>query len=525
MKENISKEEAVGEEGKEKKNQATVLVNLCDGAIFFNDSDGTAYVTIGIDGTFRTWPVRSSELRSWLCRQYFARHGRTASSQPLQDAIGTLEGKGLFEGPTRDVKVRIFDEGDRIFLDLGNDKWEAVSITKSGWSIVPNDSRFRRPSGMRPLPTPTQMGDFKVLKHFVNLADEADWRLLVGFILGTFRGHGPFPILSLQGEQGSAKSTTARLIRSVIDPNAAPLRAIPKTVEDLMIAARNGWLLVFDNLSHIPEWMSDAFCRLATGGGFSTRKLYENHGEVLFDSVRPVILNGIEEFIVRSDLADRAILLNLPTIKPKRRKTEEQLRESWEIGLPLILGGFCNLCSMALKSSETLVLSDLPRMADFVRWVSAAHVTLGWEKETFRDDLQQNRDQNHRSILDSSLITPFIQDLAKEGWSGTPTNLFERAKATLDIQYGQGFPRTPKGMSDHLRRLVPNFRAIGITVTFSRSTARNIDIRFSPISSGGSDGCDVADDAVADVEEKTTNSQLDEYAREERAAIQGEPRV
>ena len=63
------------------------------------------------------------------------------------------------------------------------------------------------------------------------------------------------------------------MLKKLIDPCAAPDRAGPRDERDLMIRARNGWVLAFDNLSKLPDWLSDALCRLSTGGGFSTRAL------------------------------------------------------------------------------------------------------------------------------------------------------------------------------------------------------------------------------------------------------------
>jgi hypothetical protein len=56
-------------------------------------------------------------------------------------------------------------------------------------------------------------------------------------------------------------------------------------------------LLAFDNLSGLPAWLSDALCRLASGGSFAVRQLYTNDDEVLFQAARPILLNGIEDVI------------------------------------------------------------------------------------------------------------------------------------------------------------------------------------------------------------------------------------
>src|SRR5262249_55588755 len=157
-----------------------------------------------------------------------------------------------------------------------------VQMTATGWRIISNPPvRFRRAKGMLPLPAPVSGGDLDALRMFVNIGTDADWHLFVAWLLASFRPEGPYPLLVLHGEQGSAKSTTARIARMILDPNVTPLRADPRDARDVMIAATNGWLLAFDNLSVLRGWLSDALCRLSTEGGFSTRELYTDQDEVL----------------------------------------------------------------------------------------------------------------------------------------------------------------------------------------------------------------------------------------------------
>jgi hypothetical protein len=102
-------------------------------------------------------------------------------------------------------------------------------------------------------------------------------------------------LLAISGEQGSAKTVLSKLLKSLVDPNVAPVRAPAREERDLMIAANNGYLLAFDNLSGLPFWLSDALCRLATGGSFAVRQLYTDDEEVLFQAARPILLNSIEK--------------------------------------------------------------------------------------------------------------------------------------------------------------------------------------------------------------------------------------
>jgi hypothetical protein len=127
---------------------------------------------------------------------------------------------------------------------------------------------------MLPLPYPREGGSITSLRGFVNVANDDDWALLLAWLVAAFRPHGPYPVLVLHGEQGSAKSTVARVLRALVDPGTASLRSEPRDARDLIISATNGWCVALDNLSHLPVWLSDAICSLATGGGFGTRELF-----------------------------------------------------------------------------------------------------------------------------------------------------------------------------------------------------------------------------------------------------------
>ena len=161
---------------------------------------------------------------------------------------------------------------------------------------------------------------------------------------------GRYPVLEVDGEHGCAKSTGCRVIRSLIDPNRADLRTGPREERDLIISAKNSWMLGFDNLSSIPAWLSDALCRLSTGGGYAARELYSDTDEVIIDVQRPVICNGINELAQRSDLLDRTLRITMPVIREDQRRTEREFWSAFEQATPAILGGIFVAVSAALRN-------------------------------------------------------------------------------------------------------------------------------------------------------------------------------
>ncbi len=285
-----------------KRSQADLLVDLADEVDLFHDRGGEAYATIPVGDHRETHAVRTRGFRDWMARRFYETHGKAPGSQAVQDAITVLEGIAKFSGPECDVAARLAAANDSIYLDLANDGWEVVEITAKGWRIETDPSvRFRRPKGMVRLPRPERGGSLDELWRFVNITEPSERVLFVAWLIQALRPTGPYPALAIHGEQGSAKSTASRIARRLVDPNVAPLRSQPRSEHDLLFAATNGLVVGFDNLSNVPVWLSDALCRLSTGGGMSTRQLYSDAEESLFDAQRPVILNGITDLATRAD--------------------------------------------------------------------------------------------------------------------------------------------------------------------------------------------------------------------------------
>jgi hypothetical protein len=456
-------------EGVGNLSQAQMLIAIADSAEVFRVTDGDrAYATVDVTGHHETWPVRSRGFREWLVRNFYEIQRKPPNQQAQVDALGAIEARARFGGRAHPVAVRVAELEGAIYLDLANKKWEAVQVTPDRWQIVQNPLvKFRRPRGMLPLPRPEIGGSLAELRPFVNVEGESQWPLLAAWLVATLRPTGPYPVLTLSGEHGTAKSTTAEVLRALIDPNAAGLRAEPSDQRDVMIAATNGWCMAFDNLSHLAPWFSDCLCRLATGGGFATRELYTDAEETIFTAQRPVILNGIEEIITRPDLLDRAVIIDLPRIDESRRRTRADFWRDFEAARPRILGALLDAVAVALRRSPGLSLPLLPRMADFAVWATAAEPALGLAQGAFLVAYDRNRAAAHELVLEASHIASLLRGLAEEGdWNGTVTELLEVLEKRVDdvVRRQSTWPKNGRALSGTLRRLAPNLRAVGVEI-------------------------------------------------------------
>jgi hypothetical protein len=183
-----------------------------------------------------------------------------------------------------------------------------------------------------------------------------------------------------QEEKDLRPSPRQQVLKRLVDPSVPTLRTLPRDERDLCTGAGNAWTLACDNLSSLPPWLTDALCRLRTGGGLATCQRYTDEDEAIFDVRCPVILTGIEDLAERPDALDRASILTLKPIPDPERLTERHYWARVEAVLPGVLGALLDGVSGALRLLPAVEreLTRLPRMADFAVWAEAANRALGF---------------------------------------------------------------------------------------------------------------------------------------------------
>jgi hypothetical protein len=469
-----------GDDGDERETQAQTLLRLAAGAELTRTDDHRSYAHIPVDSHIETYEIKSQGFRRWLTRQYYGERQGPPSSEAMQGALGVLEARAQFEGAVVPVHVRVAPGPQgAVVIDLGDDSWRAVCVGPGGWDLIDRPPvRFRRPSGLRRLPTPERGGSIRDLFQYANV-DEQDRPLVVAWVTSALLPVGPYPVLALSGEHGAAKSTLARLLRRLVDPHASLLRSEPKEPRDLMISATNGWVVAIDNISALTPWMSDGLCRLATGGGLSTRQLYTDAEEIFLDAQRPVILTGIEDYAQRQDLADRCVSLHLPAIPEAARRTEAAFWTAYDADQARLLGALLDAVAGGLRLRPEVTLRTLPRMADFAVWGEAVCRATGWKSNDFLDRYADIRRDATEAALEDSQVAVAVRGYmaGRDRWEGTARELLEALPAPpADRPAAKYWPRSPRGLAGQLRRLAPALRAAGLDVAFGREHDRRLTI-------------------------------------------------
>jgi hypothetical protein len=456
-----------------KKSPTEQLLNLADSNItYFLSPLDEPHCSITINGHKETFRVNSKEFRQYLRMLHYEKHRKQVTKQTMEEVVELLEGKARFKGTAEPLFIRVAGTENKVFIDLCDKERNVLEISQDGWRITKNPPvHLIRKKSMYAISTPEREGTIQSLRRFVNFKSDDDFLLYVSWLCRSWSPKGPYPVLVLKGRSGAAKSTLMLISRLLIDPSLSPNRSAPKSDRDLFIAAANNWCLSFDNLSFCPDWLSDRFCLIATGGGYGTRKNYTDEEETIIHVARPIVLTGIHNLVTRNDLVERSIILNLPEIDESARLAEGVFWTEFMKERPAILGAMCDIVSTVLKNLDSVKTDGLPRMADFARWILAAKEALPPSPRGFLDIYRENQNALVEVALETDPMAQAVLSLMENRtvWKGTAAEALRdlgKQPVVSDKTRLPSWPKAPNKLREHLQNVEPYLLNHGITIEF-----------------------------------------------------------
>lgn len=460
-----------GEEPTGRPSQATELVAMAMRRFRLGRATTGEPFAVALDGPHVARMLRGGEdsLRAELSAIYADQKGRVPSQSSLADALQVLQGRAQRE-PATELALRVAEHAGAILVDLGDESGRVVSVSAAGWHVVDRGPvLFRRTPLIAPQPAPVSGGDLDELRSMMNLADEA-WPLLLGWLVAAFMPAIPHPIALLTGEQGAAKSTTARKLVRLLDPSSAELRSSPRDEEQWVVAANGSWVVGIDNISSIPPWLSDAFCRAVTGDGHVRRQLYTDSGLAVLSIRRVLLFTSIDPGALRGDLADRLVPLELDVISPERRREETEVLQAFDEARPRLLGALLDLVAQVLAVWPTVRPERLPRMADFGRVLAAVDAVAGTKALETYAALGKRLAFD---LIDADPVAAAVRRFVRQGatWSGTTGELFQ---VLSPADPPKAWPADATRLAGKLKRTAPALRTTGVDVSFRKSNGKRI---------------------------------------------------
>lgn len=466
-----------GSGGRESIAKKLIPLVLAAGIELFHDQRKDSFAAVPMEGGRRIFSLRSRTFSDWLFRISWIELNHVLNSEQLSGVRNVLSGKALFEGSCRELGVRCALHERAVWIDL--DGRRAVRVRPGRWEVIDKPPILFRPfAHQRPLPEPIQGGDPKLVLRFVNLRNEGDKILFLSYLVAGLVPNIPIVALIVHGLQGSAKTTLLKIVKRLLDPSAVAVRGGVHDQTEFALAASQNRVLFFDNLTSVPDWLSDALCRAVTGEGWSKRTLYSDEDATVLEYRGLVGLSGINLVSDRADLLDRALIMELEPVAPNERLQERELWRNFEAVRPHIVGGLLDALARAMQVEPGLMLRSLPRMADFARWGTAAAVGLRLSPFDFLRAYEANVGRQNQAAVDANPVAQAVLSLMMDRteWVGNPGRLLEDLERVADALHistkDRTWPRNPSWLTRRIRQVQPNLLALGIRVLDDRSGQR-----------------------------------------------------
>lgn len=430
---------------------------------FFAEVDGAA---IPLDG--KAWAA-------WVAAQYQAKYGGLVSAGMIKDTTNVLMGRPQ---RTAEVPLRVGQRGGAAWLDLGESG--SVPLAEVDDDALP--PAFFRPSGTLGMPAIEEAGPEAIeeLRAFLGFEHGHLWTCCVAWWMACLRPVAPYPVLFLQGEADSGKSTLGELLRMVVDPRGLESLGLPKGAEalrNLAIQAEHAHVLFYDNISGLDGDLSDAFCRIATGDGFAIRSLYSDRDQVVFRAARPVLFTSIVDAIVRPDLLSRSLIAQLPARATEggRRVTPAELKAGVTSRLPRVLGALV----AAARGSQPAEVPSTIRMGGPAAFAAGAERALGLPPGSVVAAYLASRAKAHETEAEDPLAEALLEYLRP----GTQVQVTYRqlldeltARAWGEQRPPAWWPTHGKALQAHLRRHAGLLRASKVTISVREEGHSNTKI-------------------------------------------------
>ena len=495
-------------EDQQKESIPQVLIKLAlANSTLFKDEFNSPHALVKIKDYYDVLSLEGTKFKRYLSKLYYDsedggnnKKNKIAGTEVLNSVVHHLQADAEFSGKTIPLHLRTAwansDTKDAIYYDMSDEKRRCIKVTKDGWKIVDNQIEvlFKRYNHLTPQVEPTISPqlvdddtdgiDSKMFEVFTNLfnvknKDDKDNTLLLlkCYIISLFIPDIPKPVLVLHGEQGGAKSTFQELIKMLVDPSTTQTFTFPRDSNEFIQQLSHNYIVYYDNVSVIPDWVSDFLCRAVTGSSFSKRALWTNDEDFYYNFKRNLGINGIDLAATKADLLDRSILMETDRIDKADRIKLQKIWDKFNKIKPQVLGYIFDILAKVLQYKEQHGEIDFPgglnRMADWEEYAEIISRCMGNTEGEFQRVYADNIGiQVDEAIASSPLSMAVIELMTGKTttWTGTPTELFETlneiAETTLKINTSKikVWPKSTSYLSRRLNSIRTNLREKGIDI-------------------------------------------------------------
>lgn len=417
-------------------------------------------------------PVSSEDFKNFCFEAVLRTQNEVAEDALLRgmQRYAIVQARKIEKAP---IWVRFGEAYGKRYLNLADDANTIVEIDANGWRVATDAPVIFRRGICQELPLPKR-GKIEDFCAFLNVQKDDMPFVLAWMVTAMYFPEQQCPILLLDGQAGSGKSSALKTIMGTIDPKVAILGGLPENESDLIAATYSAGAASFDNLSSIAK-MSDQLCRLSTGGGLSKRRLWTDNESVNYRAMKPLLLAGIDPTFYKQDLSERIMRVTLK--KPDEYMEDEKFNETLEKDRAVWLGAILDLVSLCIREVPD-VREVKSRFATYVRIGSVVAKAMGYGDGWFAEAVRQKQTVEIADVALSDYVLMYVAwSIASAGTDSGCISANSKAwldRMTQEVREGtfdapwRDVPENAKQMGNRLMGAAPELEKRGVKIARGR---------------------------------------------------------
>jgi hypothetical protein len=190
------------------------------------------------------------------------------------------------------------------------------------------------------------------LNHLLGLTNipEDCYSTVITWMVCTLFPERDQTVLEITGAETSGKSTTAWIIKSLIDPSEKSLNEVPDSLKELLTIAQANHIIAIDNADDLSESTQKRIFELLTNG-IQSQANHGNSGDAwTFTYRNPVIVVSTSSMLSHPLLAKKTISISLPNLE--EGKSFRFIEEEFLQNQPHALLELAKIAADTLRSSR-----------------------------------------------------------------------------------------------------------------------------------------------------------------------------
>ena len=455
-----------------------IVQKIAQNVKFLTSQQGDLCISVNANGIRRIYLLESTLASEFLVTYIAYSFQKILNKSDIDTIKALLRNAMIGKAPKQELFRRIYLKDGMLHYVLDFQSNRVCQISSDKIEIIENsDDPIVNLGLLLPQVEPSTPIPFKDFEHMFNISLDDFW-LLMGWMTYCLYPQKTYPLVMLNGEQGSGKTGLTKMIVGLLDPTHGMPMTFPHKDEDIFLVVDNFHLLAFDNLSDLTARLSDILCTIATGTSYARRKNYHDRELSLFTGVRPIWMNGITQLIERPDLASRTLTIYTKSIDGANRMTATRFEEEFEALHSSILATLMTTTAKAAVTLPDVSEKGLERMADFHKWLRAFANVVGLDQAYMDAIYEDNVSRTFDNAGQSNPVLTFLVHHIKSinGKPLTPAQILDKMREACKDDAGD-YDRLPKNASElgkNLVRIKPILDRKGIAYSDKKTIAGRI---------------------------------------------------